>query len=70
MKTVNIKSVKKCAFCKHWYDSTNSAIKPRNPKINQWEYNDKAKCMCLQKNYDMSADAFCGDFELKLDIMK
>ena len=55
MMTVNTKTVKKCAFCKYWYDPTNSAISPRSPKINLWEYDDKAKCKCLQKNYDMKA---------------
>lgn len=49
MMTVNTKTVKKCAFCKYWYDPTNSAISPRSPKINLWEYDDKAKCKCLQK---------------------
>ena len=26
----------KCAFCKNWYDPTNSAIKPRSSAL--WEY--------------------------------
>ena len=30
---VNIKHVKKCAFCKKWYDPTNSAIAPKSPVI-------------------------------------
>ena len=70
MQTVNIKTIKKCAFCKYWYDPTNSAIKPRSPKINLWEYDDKAKCMCLKKNFEMHSSAFCGDYELKLNIMQ
>lgn len=70
MPTVNIKTVKKCAFCKYWYDPTNSAISPRSPKINLWEYDDKAKMKCLQKNYDMKASAFCGKFECKLEVIK
>lgn len=41
MPTANIKTIKKCAFCKYWYDPTNSAISPRSPKINLWEYDDK-----------------------------
>lgn len=39
---VNIEKTKKCAFCKHWYDPSNNAIKPRNPRFNQClitEYN-------------------------------
>ena len=69
MPTANIKTAKKCAFCKYWYDPTNSAISPRSPKINLWEYDDKCKKKCLQKNYDMSANAFCGKYECKLEIM-
>lgn len=69
MPTVNIKTVKKCAFCKYWHDPTNSAIFPRSPKINLWEYNEKAKMKCLQKNYDMKASAFCGKFECKLEVI-
>ena len=69
-KTINIKTTKKCAFCKYWYDPTNSAINPKSPKNNLWEYDEKAKCMCLQRNYDMSADTSCGEYKLKLEIMK
>jgi hypothetical protein len=69
MVTVNIKTIKKCAFCKYWYDPTNSAIRPKSPKINIWEYDDKAKCKCLQKNFNMSANAFCGKYTLKLEIL-
>ena len=39
------------------YDPTNSATSPRLPKINLWEYDDKAKKKCLQKNYDMKVGA-------------
>ena len=69
MMTVNTKTVKKCAFCKYWYDPTNSAISPRSPTTNLCEYDHKAKCKCLQKNYDMKASAFCGKYQCKLDIL-
>lgn len=58
MQTVNIKSIKKCAFCKYWYDPTNSAIAPKTPQHNLWQYDDTAKMKCLQKNYDMKSSAF------------
>ena len=29
MRLANIKTAKHCAFCKYWYDSTNSAIEPK-----------------------------------------
>lgn len=67
MPIANIKTVKKCAFCKHWYDPTNSAISPRSPHINLWEYDDKCKKKCLKKNYDMAASSFCGKYECKLE---
>ena len=66
--TVNIKHIKKCAFCKNWYDPTNSAIAPKSPVIGLWEIKDvNQKCMCLKKNIPMAANAFCGkDFTSKL----
>ena len=65
---VNIKHQKKCAFCKHWYDPTNSAIAPKSPKIGLWEIKDiNQKCLCLKNNIPMSANAFCSrDFIAKL----
>lgn len=65
---VNIKAIKKCAFCKNWYDPTNSAIAPKAPNIGLWEIKDtNQKCLCLKKNIQMSANAFCSrDFSSKL----
>ncbi|MBR3588216.1 MAG: hypothetical protein IKL16_01495 [Clostridia bacterium] len=65
---VNIRNTKKCAFCKNWYDPTNSAITPKAPSIGLWEIKDvNEKRTCLKKNIEMSATAFCSvDFELKL----
>lgn len=68
-QTANIKTIKKCAFCKYWYDPTNSAILPRSPKINLWEYDEKAKAKCIHKNYEMKASAFCGNYECKIEIL-
>lgn len=65
---VNINSIKKCAFCKHWYDPTNSAIAPKSPSIGLWEIKDtNQKCLCLKRNIKMSATAFCSSwYEKKL----
>lgn len=65
---INIKTVKKCALCKHWYDPTNSAIAPKSPKIGLWEIKDiNQKCLCIKKNIQMSSNAFCSsDYECKL----
>ena len=69
MNTINIATTKKCAVCKYWYDPTNSAIMPRAPQINLWEYDDKAKRMCLKKGSMVSAGRFCGKYCCKLEEM-
>ena len=65
---LNIKYAKKCAFCKYWYDPTNSAIAPKCPGIGMWEIKDiNQKCMCMKKNIPMPANAFCSrDYCCKL----
>ena len=65
---VNVKNISKCAFCKNWYDPTNSAIAPKSPAIGLWEIKDiNQKCMFLNKNIQMLANAFCSaDFERKI----
>ena len=63
---VNIKHIKKCAFCKHWYDPKNESILPKAPAIGLWEYDEKAKRKCLTNGLDMSSRASCGKYECKL----
>lgn len=65
---VSIKFIKKCAFCRHWYDPTNSAIAPKAPAIGMWEILDvNEKRLCAKKNIPMPAGAFCSrDYECKL----
>ena len=65
---VNVKLSKKCALCKYWYDPTNSAITPVNPKIGIWEINDTdKKSKCLKTNLNMRAGSLCTKyFECKL----
>lgn len=46
---INLKTAKRCAFCKYWYDPTNSAIEPKNPRSNTWKFDDHCKKMCLKK---------------------
>jgi hypothetical protein len=66
--TVNIKHINKCAFCKYWYDPTNSAIVPKSPAIGLWQIKDvNQKSKCLKKNIPMPANAFCSrDFISKI----
>lgn len=65
---INVKNMKKCAFCKNWFDPTCSAIAPESPAIGLWKIKDiNQRCKCLKKNIDMPANAFCSnDFESKL----
>ena len=64
---VNIQKARKCAFCKHWYDPTNSAIKPKSPRLGIWEIDANQKRMCLKKNLQTLAhNGTCRDYECKL----
>ena len=38
--------LKPCAFCKHWYDPTNSAIFLKSGVARLWEYEDTKKALC------------------------
>lgn len=69
MTTIDIKSTKRCAFCQHWYDTTNQEIEPKIPQHNIWTYNEMAKKKCLKRNMDMRAMAFCDEYSSKLSIM-
>ena len=70
MNRINIKSSKACAFCRYWYDHTNSCIAPKSPKINLWEYDNSARNLCMQKNIKVGAHGpVCGKYECKVPIM-
>jgi hypothetical protein len=65
---VDVRHVKRCAFCKHWYDPANAAIAPKVPSIGLWEIRDiNQKNMFCKKNVPMIANAFCSaDYVKKL----
>ncbi len=69
MTTIDIKSTKRCAFCKYWYDTTNQEIESKTPQHNIWAFNERAKKKCLKRNMDMRAMAFCDDYACKLPII-
>ena len=57
--------IKRCAFCKHWYDPANQYIKPQDPRHGFWKFEDGVKCKCLQKNIDMCSGHHCEKFDSK-----
>jgi hypothetical protein len=66
MKPLNIKTTKKCAFCKYWYDPANTAIRPRNAERGLWEFDPDVKKICEKKRYERPSDSFCGKYECKI----
>ena len=62
--------IKICAFCKYWYDPTNAAISPVNPRSGLWEYDREAKCPCLKqanaRNLRPSYAQGCDKYECKI----
>lgn len=66
-KFINIHTIQKCAFCRHWYDPMNSGIAPKSPTIGLWEIRDtNQKSMCQKKNISMPAIGFCNNYECKI----
>ncbi len=63
---INSKMMKKCAFYKHWYDPTNSAINPKTPSLGIWQYDANVRKKCLIRNIDQKGGEFCSRFEIKL----
>jgi len=68
MMKANIKTDKRCAFCKYWYDPTQECITPKSGN-NWWEYEPTKKRKCLKLNIDKIANASCNKYECKLPIV-
>lgn len=65
----NLKVARKCAFCKYWYDPTNSAIEPKTPAVGLWKITSpSAKCKCTKKNLSTLATSFCNYYECKINL--
>ena len=66
----NVKGNQKiCAFCKYWYDPTNSAISPKNPYMGIWEYDREATSKCLIHKSPTKCPAHssgCSDYVCKI----
>lgn len=63
---INGNAKKRCAFCKHWYDPTNSAIRPLNPNVGLWEYERDKDNFCAIAKAKRHAWVSCPKFEFKL----
>lgn len=67
MQQLSVKSkIRKCAFCRHWYDPTNACISPKVPNIGIWEFDDRAKRKCLKRNTETDSFFGCTKYECKL----
>ena len=66
MPFANIKTVKKCAFCTHWYDPANSHISPKAAQIGLWNFEERASCFCEIKRRETLGNAFCQEYQCKL----
>lgn len=58
--------IKKCAFCKYWYDPCNSTIEPLKNNSKYWKYIVGERKLCRKRNYEMSSHSYCSNFECKL----
>ena len=63
---VQYKNSGRCAFCKYWYDPTNSAIEPATPQAGYWKYERNIKCKCTKTGLTKPAFATCNRYECKL----
>lgn len=65
MKILLDGKVRKCVFCKYWYDPANLALEPAFGK-GIWRVNSSIKNKCLLNNISKSAIcASCHKFESK-----
>ncbi len=54
-----------CALCRHWYDPTNSAIRPLSG--NWWEYDTEMQARCMKKvSLKTKGWQSCQNFESKV----
>ncbi len=63
--TENTASIRKCAFCKYWYDPTNSAI-DKKLQPGKWEFQAGIRKICTFKNTYMKSHQDCAHYECKI----
>ncbi len=66
MKRANLKSQKFCAFCKNWYDPTNSYIEPVEPEFSIWNFDQFQKNHCMKRRHEVRADERCQYYDCKI----
>lgn len=59
--------IRRCAFCKNYYDPANEVISPKHGAKGQWEYDSNAVRPCREKfNSNVTAQHTCSKFVCKL----
>ena len=59
-------AMRKCAFCKHYYDPTSSVISPKRGSRNVWEYESHVKKPCtIKHNMPVASHQTCPKYECK-----
>lgn len=69
VKKINVRNtLLKCAFCKHWYDPTNSHIRPvkGDAFMNWWEYDVDVDSMCDILHKQVPSQGCCTKIERKI----
>lgn len=68
MVTANLKSFsgRRCAFCKHWFDPSGSAIMPIKPNLGLWKYDNTAVRRCAINGMEHKGFGTCKNFECKI----
>lgn len=64
LKVANSKETRICAFCRFWYDPTNSAIKPKMGNFFYFEETISKPC-AKRDNLETPAWSSCGHFACK-----
>lgn len=59
--------IKRCAFCKNWYDPVNEAVAPKKGMPDVWEYSVGIKKPCTAKANTLTpSQNCCPKFQCKV----
>ena len=59
--------MRKCAFCKYYYDPASEAINPKRGMKDIWEYETQIRKPCLKRNnMETASQNLCSKYECKL----